>query len=65
MITGISGWVLLSKNGRFVMVNCFSKICLLKPLFYSVLGLCAFWAKVVKRGNSGPPKIKTENLTDN
>ena len=33
MITGISGFVYLSKNGRFVTQNCFSKFCSLKPLF--------------------------------
>ena len=33
MITGISGFVYLSKNGRFVTQNCFPKNGLLKPLF--------------------------------
>ena len=28
---------------------CFSKIGLLKPLFYSVLGVGALWAKVSKK----------------
>ena len=44
MITGISGFgSFWSKNGHVVTVNCVWFLGLLKPLFYSVLGLRAFW----------------------
>ena len=42
-------WFFWSKNGRFVTHICFPKKGL-KPLFYSVLGVSAFWAKVSKKG---------------
>ena len=54
-------WFFGSKNGRFVMHNCFSQICFLKPLFYSVCGVRAFWAKLSKKGKFWtPPKRKIE-----
>ena len=65
MITGISGFVFLSKNGRFVTQNCFPKNGLLKPLFYSVFfGRRTFLAKLFKKGNLGHPP-KKEKMTDN
>ena len=49
-ITGISGFEFFgSENGRFVTHNCFSKICSLKPCFYSVLGVRTFLARLSKR----------------
>ena len=65
MITGISGLGFFSKNGRFVMHNCFSKIGVLKPLFYSVLGARVFWAKLSKKGNFWTPIKNKKMLTDN
>ena len=48
--------VFLYKNGRFVTHNCFSKIGVLKPLFYRVLGVRRFLAQVVQKGFGHPPK---------
>ena len=64
MITGISGFGFLSKNGRFVTHICFSKNALLKPLFYSVFCVRAFLAKLSKKGNFGHPP-KKRKLIDN
>ena len=62
MTTGISGFVFLSKSGRFVTQISFSKNTLLKPLFYSVLGVRACLAKLSKRRNFGhPPKRLIDN----
>ena len=58
-------WVFLSENGRFVTHNCFSKIGVLKPLFYSVLGVRVFWAKLSKKGIFGDPPKTKKFLTDN
>ena len=33
-------------------------------IFYSVLGVSAFWAKVSKKGNFEKPPKKEKNLTD-
>ena len=49
-ITGILGFGFFgSKNGGFVTGNCYSKIGLLKPYFYSVFWVRAFWAKLSKK----------------
>ena len=49
-------WFLLSKNGRSVMVRCFSKIALLKPLFLQCFWVSAFGAKLSKNNISDPPQ---------
>ena len=54
-------WLFVVQNGRFVTQNCFSKICSLKPLFYSVLG-CALVGQVVTKGKFWTPiKKKRKN----
>ena len=66
MITEIyKFWVFLSKNGRFVTHNWFSKKKALKPYFYSVFGVQAFWAKMSKKGNFEKPPKKRKKMTDN
>ena len=67
MITGISGFgFFFSKNDRFVTHNCFSKIGVLKPLFYSVLGGCAFSGPSCQiKGIFGHPPKNKKFLTDN
>ena len=55
-------WVLGSKNGCFVTVNCFCSFGLPKPLFYSVLGVRGFWAKWPKKGCLDKNKIGTDNF---
>ena len=55
----------LSKNGRFVTHNCFSKIGVLKPLLFIVFwGVRAFWAKLSKKGIFGHPPKNKKFLTD-
>ena len=49
MITGISEFGFLSKNGRFVTHICFSTKPCWNPCFYSVFWVHAFWAKVSKK----------------
>ena len=66
MITGISWIGFLSKHGRFVTHNCFSKIGVLKPYFYSMFGGARFLGQFVKRGNFWtPPPKKKKIMTDN
>ena len=65
MITGISGFGFLSKNGRFVTHNCFSKKLAETPIFIVFFGVRAFWAKVSKKGDFGHPPKKEKILTDN
>ena len=63
MITEIyKFWVFWSKNGRFVTHICFPKKKALKPLFYSVFWVRAFWAKVWKKGNFEKPPKKKEKF---
>ena len=51
MITGISGFGhFLSKNGRFVTQNCFSKNCSAEtPIFIVFFGCALFWPSCQKR----------------
>ena len=65
MITGISGFCFLGPNMAVSWRICFlQKKGLLKPQFYSVLGVCAFWAKLSKKGNFGHPPKKRKILTE-
>ena len=54
-------WVVLVQKWRFRDANLFSENGLLKPLFYNVLGGRAFWTKLSRKGNFGPPP-KIENF---
>ena len=65
MITGISGFVFLSKNGRFVTHNCFSKMwCAETPIFIVFWGCALSGPSCQKREFlDTPPKKKI--LTDN
>ena len=67
MIIGISGFVFLSKSGRFVTYNCFfPKMPCCNPYFYSVFFGCALSGPSCQRREflDTPPKIKNI-LTDN
>ena len=51
-ITGISGFgFFLVHKWPFRDAHLLFKKTLLKPLFYSVFWVCAFWAKLSKKGN--------------
>ena len=56
-------WILVfwSKNGSFVTHICFSTKKCLKPCFYSVFWVRAFWAKVSKKVKFEKPARKKEN----
>ena len=61
MITGISGFGFLSKNGRFVTKKHFPKNGLLRPLFIVLFRVRAFLAKLSKKGNFEHPPKKRKN----
>ena len=54
----------LSKNVRFVTVNCFSEIGLLNPVFIVFLG-CALFGPSWQKRLFGPKKETLQSLTDN
>ena len=50
MITGISGFVLFSRNGRFRDAHLFFKKCFAGTPFLKCFLGCAFFGQVVKKG---------------
>ena len=59
MITGISGFGFLVQKWPFRDAYVLVKQSLMKPLFYSVFGVRAFWAKLAKNGIVDTPPKKT------
>ena len=64
MITGIyKFWFFWSKIGPFRDTQLVSKKKTLEnPIFYSVFGVQAFWAKMSKKGNFEKPPKKKEKF---
>ena len=61
MITGISGCFFCPKMAVAWRIIVFQTCVLWNPYFYSVLVVCAFWAKLSKKGIFGHPP-KKENF---
>ena len=57
VIIGTFGFGFLSNNGRFVTVNCFSEIGLLKPHLFIVFVGCALFGPSCQKGTFWTPKI--------
>ena len=62
MITGISGFGFFGPKMAVSWRITFFQKNRLKPLFYIVLGVRVFWAKLSKKGNFWTPPKKKDNF---